>query len=287
MFVWLYLILNYRAKIKGRIKVAQVLKIKNLHQTFERGTVNENHVLRGVNLELEAGDFVTIIGSNGAGKSTLLNSIAGTLPIQEGQIILNGTDISKLPVTKRAKNISRVFQDPKMGTAVRLTVEENLALAMKRGQHRGFRAGVKRQDRQFFKRQLAQLDLNLENRLDAEIGLLSGGQRQAITLLMATLQRPDLILLDEHTAALDPRTSITVMQLTEKLISEQKLTAFMVTHNMEDAIRYGNRLIMLHQGRVALNLAGEEKKKMTVPKLMELFQKHVGAELKDDAILLA
>ncbi|MDF7683448.1 ABC transporter ATP-binding protein [Lactobacillus sp. ESL0679] len=267
--------------------MAQVLKIKNLHQTFERGTVNENHVLRGVNLELEAGDFVTIIGSNGAGKSTLLNSIAGTLPIQEGQIILNGTDISKLPVTKRAKNISRVFQDPKMGTAVRLTVEENLALAMKRGQHRGFRAGVKRQDRQFFKRQLAQLDLNLENRLDAEIGLLSGGQRQAITLLMATLQRPDLILLDEHTAALDPRTSITVMQLTEKLISEQKLTAFMVTHNMEDAIRYGNRLIMLHQGRVALNLAGEEKKKMTVPKLMELFQKHVGAELKDDAILLA
>ncbi|WEV51848.1 ABC transporter ATP-binding protein [Lactobacillus sp. ESL0731] len=267
--------------------MSQVLKIKNLHQTFERGTVNENRVLRGINLELEAGDFVTIIGSNGAGKSTLLNSIAGTLPIQEGQIILNGTDISKLPVTKRAKNISRVFQDPKMGTAVRLTVEENLALAMKRGQHRGFRAGVKRQDRQFFKQQLSQLDLNLENRLDAEIGLLSGGQRQAITLLMATLQRPDLILLDEHTAALDPRTSITVMQLTEKLISEQKLTAFMVTHNMEDAIRYGNRLIMLHQGRVALNLAGEEKKKMTVPKLMELFQKHVGSELKDDAILLA
>ncbi|WEV37659.1 ABC transporter ATP-binding protein [Lactobacillus sp. ESL0677] len=267
--------------------MSQVLKIKNLHQTFERGTVNENRVLRGVNLELEAGDFVTIIGSNGAGKSTLLNCIAGTLPIQEGQIILNGTDISKLPVTKRAKNISRVFQDPKMGTAVRLTVEENLALAMKRGQHRGFRAGVKRQDRQFFKQQLSQLDLNLENRLDAEIGLLSGGQRQAITLLMATLQRPDLILLDEHTAALDPRTSITVMQLTEKLISKQKLTAFMVTHNMEDAIRYGNRLIMLHQGRVALNLAGEEKKKMTVPKLMELFQKHVGSELKDDAILLA
>ncbi|BDR59979.1 ABC transporter ATP-binding protein [Lactobacillus xylocopicola] len=266
--------------------MSQVLKIKNLHQTFERGTVNENRVLRGVELELAAGDFVTIIGSNGAGKSTLLNSIAGTLPIQAGQIILKDQDISKLPVTKRAKNISRVFQDPKMGTAVRLTVEENLALAMKRGQHRGFRAGVKRQDRKYFKEQLAQLDLNLENRLETEIGLLSGGQRQAITLLMATLQRPDLILLDEHTAALDPQTSITVMQLTEKLISEQKLTAFMVTHNMEDAIRYGNRLIMLHQGRVAIDLAGAEKQNLTVSKLMELFQKQVGNGLKDDALLL-
>ncbi|MDF7668810.1 MULTISPECIES: ABC transporter ATP-binding protein [unclassified Lactobacillus] len=267
--------------------MSHVLKIKNLHQTFEQGTVNENRVLRGIDLELNAGDFVTIIGSNGAGKSTLLNSIAGTLPIQEGQIILNGEDITKLSVTKRAKNISRVFQDPKMGTAVRLTVEENLALAMKRGQHRTFRAGVKGQDREFFKKQLAQLDLNLENRLNAEIGLLSGGQRQAITLLMATLKRPDLILLDEHTAALDPQTSITVMQLTEKLINEQELTAFMVTHNMEDAIRYGNRLIMLHQGKIALDLAGEEKKKMTVPKLMDLFQQHVGTELKDDAVLLA
>ncbi|RMC60149.1 ABC transporter ATP-binding protein [Lactobacillus sp. ESL0260] len=265
----------------------EVLKIKNLHQTFEQGTVNENRVLRGIDLSLEAGDFVTIIGSNGAGKSTLLNSIAGTLPIQEGQIILKGTDITKLPVTKRAKNISRVFQDPKMGTAVRLTVEENLALAMKRGQRRGFRPGVKSQDRKFFKKQLAQLNLNLENRLETEIGLLSGGQRQAITLLMATLQRPDLILLDEHTAALDPQTSITVMQLTEKLISEQHLTAFMVTHNMEDAIRYGNRLIMLHQGRVAIDLAGEDKQNLTVPKLMELFQKHVGTGLEDDAILLA
>ncbi|RMC25779.1 MULTISPECIES: ABC transporter ATP-binding protein [unclassified Lactobacillus] len=264
----------------------KVLSINNLHQTFEQGTVNENRVLRGIDLELETGDFVTIIGSNGAGKSTLLNSIAGTIPVQEGQIILNDTDISKLPVTKRAKKISRVFQDPKMGTAVRLTVEENLALAMKRGQHRGFRSGVKKHDRQFFKKQLAQLNLNLENRLETEIGLLSGGQRQAITLLMATLKRPDLILLDEHTAALDPKTSITVMELTQKLISEQNLTAFMVTHNMEDAIHYGNRLIMLHQGRVALNLAGKEKKNLTVTKLMELFQKQVGTELEDDAMLL-
>jgi putative tryptophan/tyrosine transport system ATP-binding protein len=265
----------------------KVLSINNLHQTFEQGTVNENRVLRGIDLELETGDFVTIIGSNGAGKSTLLNSIAGTIPVQEGQIILNGTDISKFPVTKRAKKISRVFQDPKMGTAVRLTVEENLALAMKRGQHRGFRNGVKKHDRQFFKNQLAQLNLNLENRLETEIGLLSGGQRQAITLLMATLKRPDLILLDEHTAALDPKTSITVMELTQKLISEQNLTAFMVTHNMEDAIHYGNRLIMLHQGRVALNLAGKEKKNLTVTKLMELFQKQVGTELEDDAMLLS
>ncbi|BDR57238.1 ABC transporter ATP-binding protein [Xylocopilactobacillus apis] len=265
----------------------QVLKISNLEQTFEKGTVNENHVLRGVDLELDAGDFVTIIGSNGAGKSTLLNSIAGTLPIKDGQIILNGEDVTKQSVTKRSKKISRVFQDPKMGTAVRLTVEENLALAMKRGQHRGFALGVKSHDRKFFKEQLAMLNLNLENRLETEVGLLSGGQRQAITLLMATLQRPDLILLDEHTAALDPKTSVTVMELTEKLISEQKLTAFMVTHNMEDAIRYGNRLIMLHQGKVAINLKGDEKKDLTVTKLMDLFQQQAGSQVEDDAMLLA
>ncbi|BDR59489.1 ABC transporter ATP-binding protein [Xylocopilactobacillus apicola] len=265
----------------------QVLKINDLQQTFERGTVNENHVLRGIDLELEAGDFVTIIGSNGAGKSTLLNSIAGTLPVTQGQIILNDEDVTKQSVTKRAKKISRVFQDPKMGTAVRLTVEENLALAMKRGQRRGFAPGVKPRDRQFFKEQLATLNLNLENRLESEVGLLSGGQRQAITLLMATLKRPDLILLDEHTAALDPKTSITVMDLTEKLISEQHLTAFMVTHNMEDAIRYGNRLIMLHQGKVALNLKGDEKHDLTVTKLMDLFQQQAGSQLEDDALLLA
>lgn len=264
----------------------EVLKISNLQQTFEKGTVNENWVLRGLDLELDAGDFVTIIGSNGAGKSTLLNSIAGTLPVKDGQIVLNGEDITKQSVTKRAKKISRVFQDPKMGTAVRLTVEENLALAMKRGQKRGFSLGVKRRDRDFFQSQLATLNLNLENRLEAEIGLLSGGQRQAITLLMATLQRPDLILLDEHTAALDPKTSITVMELTEKLINEQHLTAFMVTHNMEDAIRYGNRLVMLHQGKVAINLKGEEKKNLTVTKLMDLFQEQAGSQIEDESLLL-
>jgi len=216
-----------------------------------------------------------------------LNSVAGTLPIEEGQMFLNEEEITKYSVTRRSKKISRVFQDPKMGTAVRLSVQENLALAMKRGHKRGFSKGVKSKDRNFFKEQLAMLNLNLENRLDAEIGLLSGGQRQAITLLMATLQRPDLILLDEHTAALDPKTSLTVMELTERLIREQELTAFMVTHNMEDAIRYGNRLIMLHQGQIALDLKQEEKQHLTVPKLMEMFQQNSGVELKDDALLLS
>lgn len=202
-------------------------------------------------------------------------------------MFLNEENITKHSVTRRSKKISRVFQDPKMGTAVRLSVEENLALAMKRGHKRGFSLGVKNKDRSFFKEQLAMLNLNLENRLDAEIGLLSGGQRQAITLLMATLQRPDLILLDEHTAALDPKTSLTVMELTERLIREQALTAFMVTHNMEDAIRYGNRLIMLHQGEIALDLKQSEKQNLTVPKLMELFHQNSGVELKDDALLLS
>lgn len=263
------------------------LKITNLHQTFEKGTVNENHVLKGIDFSMAAGEFVTIIGGNGAGKSTFLNSIAGTLLMETGSIFLNGENITKHSVTKRAKKISRVFQDPKLGTAVRLTVEENLALALKRGQRRGFGAGVKKKNRAFFKEQLAQLNLNLENRLDSEIGLLSGGQRQAITLLMATLQRPELILLDEHTAALDPKTSITVMELTKKLIAENQLTAFMVTHNMEDAIRYGNRLIMLHQGQIAVDLTESEKADLTVPQLMELFQKNSGEKLQDDALLLA
>ena len=244
-------------------------------------------MLRGINLSLAPGEFVTIIGGNGAGKSTLLNSVAGTLPVEEGQLFLNEEEMTKHSVTRRSKKISRVFQDPKMGTAVRLSVEENLALAMKRGHKRGFSLGVKNKDRSFFQEQLAMLNLNLENRLDAEIGLLSGGQRQAITLLMATLQRPDLILLDEHTAALDPKTSLTVMELTERLIREQELTAFMVTHNMEDAIQYGNRLIMLHQGQIALDLKQSEKQNLTVPKLMELFQQNSGVELKDDALLLS
>lgn len=267
--------------------MTDVLTIHELHQIFEKGTINENHVLKGINLAIHEGDFITIIGGNGAGKSTLLNSIAGALPVGSGSIQLKGKDITKQTVTKRSGAISRVFQDPKLGTAVRLTVEENLALAMKRGKRRGFSSGVKMKDRTFFKEQLAMLNLGLEDRLTTEIGLLSGGQRQAITLLMATLQRPDLILLDEHTAALDPKTSITVMELTEKLITDQQLTAFMVTHNMEDAIKYGNRLIMLHQGQVVVDLTGTAKQELTVPKLMALFQKNSGVELKDDQLLLA
>lgn len=263
-----------------------VLSIQNLHQTFEAGTINENHVLKGIDLTIQPGEFITIIGGNGAGKSTLLNSIAGALPTKNGKILVNGADISKQSVIKRAKSISRVFQDPKLGTAVRLTVEENLALALKRGKSRGFGLAVKQKNRPFFKEQLATLNLGLENRLTAEIGLLSGGQRQAITLLMATLERPDLILLDEHTAALDPKTSITVMGLTDRLIKENQLTAFMVTHDMEDAIKYGTRLIMLHQGNIVVDISGEEKAHLTVPELMELFQKNSGSELKDDQLLL-
>lgn len=263
-----------------------VLTIQNLHQYFERGTVNENHVLKGINLTINPGEFLTIIGGNGAGKSTLLNSIAGTLPITQGTILLNGKDVTKQRVVARSKQISRVFQDPKMGTAVRLTVEENMALAMKRGKKRGLASGVRKKDREFFRAQLASLQLGLEDRLTTEIGLLSGGQRQAITLLMATLIRPELILLDEHTAALDPKTSVTVMKLTETLIREQKLTAFMVTHDMEDAIRYGNRLIMLHQGKVVVDVPAEEKKNLTVNELMDLFQKNSGTELTDDQLLL-
>lgn len=266
--------------------MASVLEIENLHQTFEKGTINENRVLNGIDLSIEAGDFITIIGGNGAGKSTLLNSIAGTFPIDSGKISLNGKDITKQSVIKRSKYISRVFQDPKLGTAVRLTVEENLALAMKRGNRRGFDLAVKAKNRPYFKEQLATLNLGLEDRLNTEIGLLSGGQRQAITLLMATLQRPDLILLDEHSAALDPKTSLTVMNLTEQLIHEHHLTAFMVTHNMEDAIAYGNRLIMLHQGQIVVDLDEAEKKHLTVPQLMELFQKNSGKELNDDQLLL-
>ncbi|MBP1041315.1 ATP-binding cassette domain-containing protein [Vagococcus sp. BWB3-3] len=263
-----------------------ILKIDNLHQYFERGTVNENHVLKGIDLEINQGDFITIIGGNGAGKSTLLNSIAGTLPIEEGQMFLGSKNITKQNVVKRSKQISRVFQDPKMGTAVRLTVEENLAIALKRGKPRGFTKGVKAINRNFFREQLATLNLGLEDRLQAEIGLLSGGQRQAITLLMATIVKPELILLDEHTAALDPKTSALVMALTEKLITEQALTAFMVTHNMEDAIKYGNRLIMLHQGTIAVDIAGEEKQNLTVTDLLDLFHKQSGSAIKDDSLLL-
>ncbi|MFD1432800.1 ABC transporter ATP-binding protein [Lacticaseibacillus yichunensis] len=264
------------------------LEIKELDQYFEQGTVNETRALRNINLTLEEGEFVAIIGGNGAGKSTLLNSVAGSLPVVHGQIKIAGEDVTYLPVAKRAKLISRVFQDPRSGTAPRLSVEENLSLAMQRGRWRNFwSSGVRHSDRQLFKEKLASLNLDLETRLNTEIGLLSGGQRQAITLLMATLKAPELLLLDEHTAALDPKTSATVMALTAQLVAAQKITTLMITHDMNDALKYGDRLIMLDHGQIAVDIRGDEKASMTVPDLLALFQKRSGTALVDDAVLLS
>lgn len=265
-----------------------VLEVKSLHQYFEKGTANENHALKGIDLTLEPGEFVAIIGGNGAGKSTLLNSVAGSLPVNYGQIKIDGHDVTYQSVAKRAKLISRVFQDPKQGTATLLTVEENLSLALKRGAWRNFWSnGVKHSQRDLFRAKLASLGLGLEGRLSAEIGLLSGGQRQAITLLMATINQPSLLLLDEHTAALDPKTSATVMEITDKIVHEQNLTTLMITHNMADALKYGNRLIMLDHGQIAVDIKEEQKKQLTVPDLLELFKQQSGEALTDDAVLLS
>lgn len=265
----------------------KILELSNIQKTFERGTVNENHVLKGIDLTLYEGDFVTVIGGNGAGKSTTLNMINGSLFPDEGTIKINDQDVTSLSMNKRAKLIGYVFQDTKMGTASRLTIQENMALANRRGLKRGLRRGVKEADREQMKEQLKILDLGLENRLTTDVAFLSGGQRQALTLLMATLRRPDLLLLDEHTAALDPKTSEMVLKLTEKIINEQKLTALMITHNMTDAVKYGNRLIMLHQGKVILDVSGEEKKNLTIDRLMELFRRESGEVLASDAMLLS
>lgn len=265
-----------------------VLEVHGLHQYFEQGTVNENHALKGIDLSLERGEFVAIIGGNGAGKSTLLNSIAGTLPVSQGQILINGKDVTYQNVAKRAKVIARVFQDPRSGTASLLTIEQNLALAEKRGSWRNFWAsGVKRSDRQHFKEKLATLGLGLENRLGAEMGLLSGGQRQAVTLLMATLKEPALLLLDEHTAALDPQTSATVMALTDKMVRAQHTTTLMITHNMASALKYGDRLIMLDHGEIAVDVRGEEKQHLNVEDLLTMFKERSGQEFADDAVLLS
>lgn len=263
-----------------------ILEVQEIHKSFEIGTVNENHVLKGLNLTIEEGEFVTIIGGNGAGKSTLLNSIAGSFLIDSGSIRLAGEDVIRQKTAERAKHIGRVFQDPKMGTATRLSIEENLAVAFKRGKKRGLSLGVKDKQRKEFSKRLRLLDLNLENRLRMEVGLLSGGQRQALTLLMAALQAPKLLLLDEHTAALDPKTSKMVLRLTNKIVKEEQLTVMMITHNMENAIEYGNRLIMLHDGQIAVDVRGEEKKQMTVPDLLELFHKNSGNRVNDDALIL-
>lgn len=264
-----------------------MLKVNGIYKVFNPGTVNEKVALRNLNLQLEEGDFVTLIGGNGAGKSTLLNCVAGVYSVDKGSIIIDNTDVTKYSEHKRASMLGRVFQDPMMGTAANMGIEENLALAYRRGQRRGLSWGIKNKERTLYKELLSHLELGLENRLDAKVGLLSGGQRQALTLLMATLKKPKLLLLDEHTAALDPKTAEKVLQLSDRFIAEDKLTAMMVTHNMRDAIRHGNRLIMMHEGRIILDIKGEDKKKLTVEELLQRFGKVSGEEFANDRALLS
>ena len=248
-----------------------MLEVKNIYKTFNPGTVNEKHALNGVSLKLEEGDFVTVIGSNGAGKSTLLNAIAGLWMIDSGSICIDGNDITRLPDYKRARYIGRVFQDPMQGSAATMQIEENMALAARRGKKRTLRKGICQSEREKYREMLKELNLGLEERLTSKVGLLSGGQRQALTLLMATMEKPRLLLLDEHTAALDPKTAAKVLELTEKLVNENHLTTFMVTHNMRDALKYGNRLIRMCDGKIIFDVEGEEKKKLEVKDLLEKF----------------
>ena len=258
-----------------------MLELNGLYKTFNRGTANEKRAIDGLTLTLEDGDFVTVIGGNGAGKSTTLNLIAGVFPPDQGSIVLNGRDITNLPEHRRAKYLGRVFQDPMMGTAATMGIEENLALAYRRGRRRGQPPGVTNPEREIYREKLATLGLGLENRMTSKVGLLSGGQRQALTLLMATLKKPDLLLLDEHTAALDPKTADKVLKLTEEIVSRDKLTTLMVTHNMRNAIEYGNRIIMMDAGRVVVDIRGEEKKNLTVKDLLEKFN------IENDRMLLS
>lgn len=266
--------------------MAYALEIKDIHKTFDKGTINEKVALDGVNLQLNEGDFVTIIGGNGAGKSTALNAIAGVWPVDSGSIIIHGTDVTGLPEHKRAKFLGRVFQDPMTGTAATMSIDENMALAARRGKKRTLKWGVAKEEREYFKEKLRELDLGLEDRLTTKAGLLSGGQRQAVTLLMASLQKPDLLLLDEHTAALDPKTAAKVLELSDKIIGENHLTAMMVTHNMKDAIAHGNRLIMMHEGRIIYDVSGEEKKKLHVSDLLAKFEEASGGEFANDRMML-
>ena len=266
--------------------MATLLKIEDIHKTFEAGTVNENHVLKGLDLTVEEGDFISVIGGNGAGKSTLMNILAGGLQVDQGDILLEGKSIKQTSVRKRAKDIARVFQDPKMGTASRLTIEENMAIAKKRGARRGLSWGVKEKEREEFKTALKELNIGLENRLKVDTQYLSGGQRQALTLVMAALVKPKLLLLDEHTAALDPKTSEMVMELTQKIVESHNLTTLMITHDMNHAIAYGNRLIMLYQGKIVVDVKGEEKKNLTVEDLMRLFHQNSGETLVSDELVL-
>ena len=264
-----------------------MLKIHHIAKTFNPGTINEKIALDGVNLKLNPGDFVTIIGGNGAGKSTTLNAIAGVWSVDAGTIKINGTDITSLPEYKRAKFLGRVFQDPMTGTAATMSIEENMAIASRRGKKRTLKWGVTKEERAKYREMLASLGLGLEDRLTSKVGLLSGGQRQAITLLMASIVKPDLLLLDEHTAALDPKTAAKVLEISDKIIEENNLTAMMVTHNMKDAIAHGNRLIMMHEGRIIYDVAGEEKKALHVSDLLKKFEDVSGGELDNDRMLLS
>ncbi len=264
-----------------------MLEIKNITKTFNPGTINEKVALNNLSLTLNDGDFVTVIGGNGAGKSTLLNAIAGVWKPDCGSITIDGVDITSMPEYKRAKFLGRVFQDPMMGTAAGMQIDENLALANRRGKRRGLAWGIKAAERAEYVHLLASLDLGLETRLTSKVGLLSGGQRQAVTLLMASLNQPKLLLLDEHTAALDPKTAAKVLEITDRIVNENSLTTVMITHNMKDAIAHGNRLIMMHEGQVIVNVAGEEKKKLTVDDLLELFVKASGKEFASDRAILS
>ena len=264
-----------------------MLEIKGIWKTFNAGTVNEKQALRGVSLTLADGDFVTVIGGNGAGKSTMLNAVAGTWAVDGGSISIGGVDVTHLPDHKRAPYIGRVFQDPMLGTAPTMQILENLALAARRGQRRGLRWGVTKAEKEQYQEMLKNLDLGLEDRLTSKVGLLSGGQRQALTLLMASLKKPKLLLLDEHTAALDPKTAAKVLELSDRIVAESHLTTMMVTHNMKDAIQHGNRLIMMYDGKIVIDVSGEEKKKLTVPQLLELFSKVSGSDEADDKLLLS
>ncbi len=266
--------------------MAEMLELKNVTKTFNPGTVNEKVALKHLSLTLNDGDFVTVIGGNGAGKSTMLNAIAGVWKPDEGQILIDGVDVTGMVEYKRAKFLGRVFQDPMLGTAADMEIEENLALAVRRGRRRGLGWGIRSSEREKYKELLAELGLGLEHRLTSKVGLLSGGQRQAVTLLMATLNRPKLLLLDEHTAALDPATAAKVMSLTDRIIDEEHLTALMVTHNMQDAITHGNRLIMMHEGGIIFDISGEEKRKLTIEDLLDRFRKLSGTQFANDRALL-
>ena len=264
-----------------------MLNLKNLHKIFNYGKINENYALKGVDLKVDKKDFITIIGSNGAGKSTLLNLIAGTYFPEVGHVIINDKDVTEEPVNRRASLVGRVFQDPLKGTAAEMTIEENLSMAVKRGEPRGLKLGLNKERRDYFKNMLSLLELGLEDRLEAPVKLLSGGQRQALTLLMATMGDPEILLLDEHTAALDPSTGEKIIQITEKIVKENDLTVLMVTHNMKQALNMGNRTIMMDQGKIILDLKGQDRKDMTVSELVRKFSEKSGHELTDDRVLLS